>query len=69
MATDELLLKLLGSVKLFAGLGRADLPGLLACAEKAGFAEGTTAVRSTSWWREPPRSSRPRRTAPGPCWR
>lgn len=42
MATDELLLKLLGSVKLFAGLGRADLLGLLACAEKAEFGEGET---------------------------
>lgn len=42
MANDELLLKLLGSVKLFAGLGRAELVELLACAEKAKFADGET---------------------------
>lgn len=42
MPNDELLLKLLGSVKLFAGLGRAELIELLACAEKAEFVEGET---------------------------
>ncbi len=40
MPTDELLIKLLGAVRLFAGMGRQDLVNLLACAEKVNFAAG-----------------------------